>query len=120
MGFKEKTIISICSGSFGDYASVVALCDDNRLYAFIENVWYKLPPVIDYETINPHLTKSTSVLKFSVRTENALMTAGIRTILQLVRKTEVELIELTNLGKKSLLEIKEILEKHGLYLGMKI
>jgi DNA-directed RNA polymerase subunit alpha len=38
----------------------------------------------------------------------------------LVQKTEVELLRTPNLGKKSLNEIKEILESNGLTLGMKL
>ena len=38
----------------------------------------------------------------------------------LVQKTEVELLRTPNLGKKSLTEIKEILESNGLTLGMKL
>ena len=36
----------------------------------------------------------------------------------LVQRTEVELLRTPNLGKKSLTEIKEVLEGHGLGLGM--
>jgi hypothetical protein len=38
----------------------------------------------------------------------------------LVQRTEVELLRTPNLGKKSLTEIKEVLESHGLTLGMRI
>ena len=38
----------------------------------------------------------------------------------LVQKTEVELLRTPNLGKKSLTEIKEVLESHGLTLGMRL
>jgi len=37
-----------------------------------------------------------------------------------VQKTEVELLRTPNLGKKSLTEIKEVLESHGLTLGMRL
>ena len=36
----------------------------------------------------------------------------------LVQRAEVELLRTPNLGKKSLTEIKEVLEGHGLGLGM--
>jgi DNA-directed RNA polymerase subunit alpha len=37
-----------------------------------------------------------------------------------VQRTEVELLRTPNLGKKSLTEIKEVLEGHGLGLGMRL
>ena len=40
--------------------------------------------------------------------------------LDLVQRTEVELLRTPNLGKKSLTEIKEVLESHGLSLGMRL
>ena len=37
-----------------------------------------------------------------------------------MQRTEVELLRTPNLGKKSLTEIKEVLESHGLSLGMRL
>jgi DNA-directed RNA polymerase subunit alpha len=37
-----------------------------------------------------------------------------------VQRTEVELLRTPNLGKKSLTEIKEVLQSHGLMLGMRL
>ena len=45
---------------------------------------------------------------------------GIQHFLDLVQRTEVELLRTPNLGKKSLTEIKEVLDTHGLALGMRL
>ena len=50
----------------------------------------------------------------SVRSYNCLKRAGINTIGELSEKTEEDMIKVRNLGRKSLKEIKEELEKYGL------
>jgi DNA-directed RNA polymerase subunit alpha len=49
-----------------------------------------------------------------------LKAENINYIGDLVQRTEVELLRTPNLGKKSLTEIKEVLEQHGLALGMRL
>jgi DNA-directed RNA polymerase subunit alpha len=49
-----------------------------------------------------------------------LKNANIRNIGELVQKTEAEMLKTRNFGRKSLNEIKEILETLGLNLGMKL
>jgi DNA-directed RNA polymerase subunit alpha len=53
-----------------------------------------------------------------VRSYNCLKNADIRTIGELVHKTEAEMLKTKNFGRKSLNEIKEILQGMGLSLGM--
>jgi DNA-directed RNA polymerase subunit alpha len=55
-----------------------------------------------------------------VRSYNCLKNANIRNIGELVQKTEAEMLKTRNFGRKSLNEIKEILEGLGLSLGMKL
>ena len=55
-----------------------------------------------------------------MRASNCLKTANIRTIADLVQKTESELLKTKNFGKKSLNEIKTILGEMGLSLGMRL
>ena len=66
------------------------------------------------------LTKSVDEMELSVRSYNCLKNANIRTIGELVQKTEVEMLKTKNFGRKSLNEIKEILASMGLSLGMKL
>ncbi|MEW6075117.1 MAG: DNA-directed RNA polymerase subunit alpha [Candidatus Omnitrophota bacterium] len=61
-----------------------------------------------------------SELELSVRSSNCLREANIKTIADLVKKTEDELLGFKNFGKKSLVEIKELVAGMGLSLGIKI
>ena len=67
-----------------------------------------------------HLDKSVEELELSVRSYNCLKNADIRTIRELVQKTEPEMLRTKNFGRKSLNEIKEILLTMGLGLGMRL
>lgn len=59
-------------------------------------------------------------LELSVRSHNCLKNANIKTIGDLVRLDESELLKFRNFGRKSLQEIQEILDKKGLYFGMDV
>ena len=69
---------------------------------------------------NEHLDKSVEELELSVRSYNCLKNANIRTIRELVQKSEAEMLKTKNFGRKSLNEIKDILQTMGLGLGMKV
>jgi DNA-directed RNA polymerase subunit alpha len=70
--------------------------------------------------MNENLFRNVDELELSVRASNCLKTANIRTIADLVQKTEPELLKTKNFGKKSLNEIKTILGEMGLSLGMRL
>jgi DNA-directed RNA polymerase subunit alpha len=70
--------------------------------------------------LNENLDKSVEELELSVRSYNCLKNANIRTIRDLVQKTEAEMLKTKNFGRKSLNEIKEILHSMGLSLGMRL
>src|SRR5262249_24543945 len=70
--------------------------------------------------LNEHLFRNVDELELSVRASNCLKTANIRTIADLVQKTESELLKTKNFGKKSLNEIKTILGEMGLSLGLRL
>jgi len=72
------------------------------------------------ERLNENLSRSVDELELSVRSYNCLKNANIRSIGELVQKTEAEMLKTKNFGRKSLNEIKEILTSMGLSLGMKI
>lgn len=59
-------------------------------------------------------------LELSVRSHNCLKNANIKTIGDLVRLDESELLKFRNFGRKSLQEIQDILEKKNLYFGMEV
>jgi DNA-directed RNA polymerase subunit alpha len=70
--------------------------------------------------IDPILMRPVDELELTVRSANCLKAENINYIGDLVQRTEVELLRTPNLGKKSLTEIKEVLETHGLALGMRL
>lgn len=69
---------------------------------------------------NSNLLKSVEELELSVRSYNCLKNANIKTIADLVQKTEQEMLRTKNFGRKSLNEIKEILQVMGLRFGMRV
>jgi DNA-directed RNA polymerase subunit alpha len=78
------------------------------------------PAEVRHDAVTEHLNKSVDELELSVRSYNCLKNANIRTIGELVTKTEAEMLKTKNFGRKSLNEIKEILSSMGLSLGMKM
>jgi DNA-directed RNA polymerase subunit alpha len=70
--------------------------------------------------IDPILLRPVDELELTVRSANCLKAENINYIGDLVQRTEVELLRTPNLGKKSLTEIKQVLESHGLALGMRL
>jgi len=74
----------------------------------------------DENLVDPILLRPVDELELTVRSANCLKAESVMYIGDLVQRTEVELLRTPNLGKKSLTEIKEILEGHGLTLGMRL
>jgi DNA-directed RNA polymerase subunit alpha len=72
------------------------------------------------ERMYENLKRSVEELELSVRSYNCLKNADIKTIGELVVKTEAEMLKTKNFGRKSLNEIKEILSEMGLSFGMKL
>ena len=72
------------------------------------------------ENLAEYLNKSVDELELSVRSANCLKNAGIRTIRDIVQKSEKDMLETKNFGRKSLNEIRDILRPMGLSLGMEL
>jgi DNA-directed RNA polymerase subunit alpha len=66
------------------------------------------------------INKPITELELSVRSSNCLEAASIKTIGDLVRKTESQMLKYKNFGKKSLSEINAILSGMGMALGMDV
>ena len=77
------------------------------------------PQAIEPE-FNKNLLKKVDELELSVRSMNCLKNDNIVYIGDLVQKTEPEMLRTPNFGRKSLNEIKEVLNSMSLYLGMEI
>jgi len=58
-------------------------------------------------------------LELSVRSVNSLKNSNIRSLGDLVRQTEGQILQVKNFGKKSLQEIADLLEREGLNFGMR-
>ena len=69
---------------------------------------------------NPLLLKKVDELELSVRSANCLKNDNIVYIGDLIQKTEAEMLRTPNFGRKSLNEIKEVLNGMGLHLGMDV
>lgn len=82
----------------------------------------QVQPQVDEKKLKmiTNLAKSVEELELSVRSYNCLKNANIQTISELVQKGDGEMLKTRNFGRKSLNEIKEILEEMGLHLGMKL
>lgn len=82
----------------------------------------KIETKVDAETerIRKILLTSVDDLELSVRSHNCLKSANIKTIADLVRRDENEMLKFRNFGRKSLAELKEIVEGFGLHFGMNV
>jgi DNA-directed RNA polymerase subunit alpha len=79
-------------------------------------------PQVDQEKLKmwTNLAKSVEELELSVRSYNCLKNANIQSIAELVQKSDGEMLRTRNFGRKSLNEIKEILDDMGLHFGVKL
>jgi DNA-directed RNA polymerase subunit alpha len=75
---------------------------------------------LDSQEIDPILFKSIDELELSVRATNCLKSAGIEIFGELVQKTENEILETRNFGRKSLEEIRRVVNKMGFDFGMTV
>jgi DNA-directed RNA polymerase subunit alpha len=83
---------------------------------YVEEVDEETPEAKERRAI---LDKPVAELELSVRAANCLENAGIRTIRDLVQRTEKQMLEERNFGRKSLAEVRDILKAYGLDFGMK-
>lgn len=74
----------------------------------------------EVQRVRAMLNQSVDDLDLSVRAQNCLRAAAIKTIGDLVRRDESEMLKFRNFGRKSLLELVHVLEDRGLRFGMDI
>ena len=88
----------------------------------LEQEEQSVEPEIDHETerIRKILITSVDDLELSVRSHNCLKSADIKTLGDLVRKDETEMLKFRNFGRKSLSELTEIVDNYGLDFGMDV
>ena len=98
------------------------LRDQLSLFTDFDEHYVEPIEIIDENKIQREkfLNKPVAELELSVRSANCLEASQITTIRDLVIHSEQEMLKQRNFGKKSLIEIKEILGQMGLELGMKL
>jgi len=74
----------------------------------------------EVKRIRELLAQPVDELDLSVRSHNCLKAASIKTIGDLVRREEDEMLKFRNFGRKSLQELVEVLEERGLHFGMDV
>jgi DNA-directed RNA polymerase subunit alpha len=74
----------------------------------------------EFNRVRKILMMPVDELELSVRSHNCLKAANIRTIADLVRREEPELLKFRNFGRKSLSELSEIIDQFGLQFGMDV
>ena len=70
--------------------------------------------------VNENLFKNIDELELSVRATNCLKSANIAVVGELVQRSEAEMLKTKNFGRKSLDEIRRVLQEMGLEFGMKL
>jgi DNA-directed RNA polymerase subunit alpha len=126
----ERLVLEVWTD--GSVAPAIAVGEASRILQDHFNLLTDFPETVPEEEearhdethprteLNDNLFRNVDELELSVRASNCLKTANIRTIADLVQKTEAELLKTKNFGKKSLNEIKTILGEMGLSLGMRL
>lgn len=74
----------------------------------------------DTVNLNPNLFKSIDELELSVRATNCLKAANIQLVGELVQRSEQQMLKTKNFGRKSLDEIRRVLDSMGLKFGMAV
>ena len=135
LGYKSDFFVSSINNLKKKYKIDIDIFVENHPLGECGALWFlkdQLSVFVDLETeeeganeeeenqIDPALLRPVDELELTVRSANCLKAEQVMYIGDLVQKTEVELLRTPNLGKKSLTEIKEILESNGLTLGMKL
>ncbi len=75
---------------------------------------------LEFERIKRILNTSVDDLELSVRSHNCLKAANIKSLGDLVRRDENEMLKFRNFGRKSLAELVEIVENYNLEFGMDV
>jgi DNA-directed RNA polymerase subunit alpha len=103
--------------------SAKILRDHFALFVDFEEIIEEEEPIVVDEAkakMREQLDRSVEELELSVRSSNCLRQADIKTIGDLVVKSEAEMLKYRNFGRKSLKEIQDVLTDMGLGLGMDV
>lgn len=120
----DKLIIDLETNGTLDPEEAIKRCAtilQHQLSSFVE-LHYEQPTASQEKSsaVDPILLRPVDDLELTVRAANCLKAENIYYIGDLVSRSENDLLKTPNLGKKSLMEIKNVLASRGLSLGMKI
>ncbi len=123
-----QNAVSQAAGILKEHLSFFSLDDKNEVEEVEEtakgSIEFNSGDILDdfdYEPVlNENLLKNVDEMELSVRSYNCLKNANIRTIADLVQRTEQEMLRTKNFGRKSLNEIKEIILPMGLHFNMRV
>jgi DNA-directed RNA polymerase subunit alpha len=124
----ERLVLEVWTNgttSPGDAVSLASTLLREHLTIFVEKeAALESEPVLELSEelsgLQAVLSRRIDELDLSVRSANCLKNANIHTLQDLVMRSEKEMLETKNFGRKSLQEVQDILSKHGLHLGMDI
>lgn len=112
---KPENALAYASKILKEHMTIFINFDEEKAEPEIEEVEESEEP-----PLNENLYRTVEDLELSVRSANCLKNANITYIGELVQRTEAEMLKTKNFGRKSLNEIKQLLEEMDLSLGMKI
>ena len=112
---KPENALAYASKILKEHMMLFINFDEEKAEPEIEEV-----PESEEPPQNENLYRTVEDLELSVRSANCLKNANITYIGELVQRTEAEMLKTKNFGRKSLNEIKQLLEEMELSLGMKI
>ena len=113
---EHLSIFSIDGEDVEEETPEVEVAEEVEINTGFSDDFYEEEPM----EMNDNLLKSVEELELSVRSYNCLKNANIRTLAELVQKTEQEMLRTKNFGRKSLNEIKELIITMGLHFNMRV
>jgi DNA-directed RNA polymerase subunit alpha len=112
---KPENVLAYAAKILKEHMAIFINFDEEKAEPEIEE-----SPESEEPQLNENLYRTVEDLELSVRSANCLKNANITYIGELVQRTEAEMLKTKNFGRKSLNEIKQLLEEMDLSLGMKI
>jgi DNA-directed RNA polymerase subunit alpha len=112
---KPENVLAYAAKILKEHMAIFINFDEEEAEPEIEE-----SPESEEPQLNENLYRTVEDLELSVRSANCLKNANITYIGELVQRTEAEMLKTKNFGRKSLNEIKQLLEEMDLSLGMKI
>jgi hypothetical protein len=109
-----RDLRGILAGALPDHVPALESALSAANLGMLVRVWWRESAVDIWLREKQRLASNVNSLDLSVRASGCLAAAGILTIAQLVQYSREDLLDLPNMGRKSIIEIEERLAKLGL------